>query len=170
MNTMKIAVVGAGIAGVTTAYGLARRGATVTLIDDAASGQATAASAGIIAPWVSSSTGASYEAYSAGGNYYPEVLARLHDLAIPVLGCRRSGALMVSRDARELDGVDGRVAPRIAESGSVAGALERVDSTQVNELCPALSTVLTGLYVSGGGRVGGRVLRNATWSAAVLRG
>src|SRR5690625_6281666 len=77
MNTMKIAVVGAGIAGVTTAYGLARRGATVTLIDDAASGQATAASAGIIAPWVSSSTGAFYEAYSAGGNYYPEFLARL---------------------------------------------------------------------------------------------
>ena len=50
MNTMKIAVIGGGIAGVTTAYGLARRGATVTLIDDAASGQATAASAGIIAP------------------------------------------------------------------------------------------------------------------------
>ena len=170
MNTMKIAVVGAGIAGVTTAYGLARRGATVTLIDDAASGQATAASAGIIAPWVSSSTGAFYEAYSAGGNYYPEFLARLHDLGIPELGYRRSGALMVSRDNAELDAVEDRVAQRIAESGSVAGTLERVDSTQVNELFPALSTELTGLYVSGGGRVDGRVLRNATLSAAVLLG
>src|SRR5699024_11591050 len=63
-----------------------------------------------------------------------------------------------------------RVAQRIAESGSVAGTLERVDSTQVNELFPALSTELTGLYVSGRGRVDGRVLRNATLSAAVLLG
>src|SRR5699024_7758511 len=44
------------------------------------------------------------------------------------------------------------------------------DSTQVNKLFPALSSELTGLYVSGGGRVDGRVLRNATLTAAVIHG
>ncbi|WP_209325075.1 NAD(P)/FAD-dependent oxidoreductase [Brevibacterium renqingii] len=170
MNTMKIAVIGGGIAGVTTAYGLARRGAAVTLLDDAAAGQATAASAGIIAPWVSSSDGDFYEAYSAGGNYYPEFLAGLHELGIAELGYRRSGALMVSREAAELEAVEDRIARRVAASGSVAGKLERVDSTQVSELFPALSSELTGLYVSGGGRVDGRVLRNATLTAAVILG
>ena len=170
MNTAKVAVIGGGIAGVTTAYGLARRGAAVTLVDDAAAGQATAASAGIIAPWISSSDGDFYEAYSAGGNYYPEFLTGLQELGIPELGYRRCGALMVSKEVAELDGVEDRIARRVALSGSVAGALERVDSAQVNELFPALSPELTGLYVSGGGRVDGRVLRNATLTAAVIHG
>lgn len=170
MITEKVAVIGGGIAGVTTAYGLARRGAAVTLVDDEAAGQATAASAGIIAPWVSSSEGVYYGAYSAGGNFYPEFLAGLHELGIPELGYRRSGALMVSEDATEIDAVEDRTARRVAESDSVAGTLERVDSAQVNDLFPALSPGLTGLYVSGGGRVDGRVLRNATLSAALVLG
>lgn len=59
MTTTKVAVIGGGVDGVTTAYGLARRGAAVTLVDDTAAGQATAAGAGIIAPWMSASDGAS---------------------------------------------------------------------------------------------------------------
>src|SRR5699024_7772943 len=121
MNTMKIAVVGAGIAGVTTAYGLARRGATVTLIDDAASGQATPATAGIIDAWVCVPSVAFSDAYSTGCNYFPEFLARLLEVGITELAYRRSGALMVARDVTELDALEDRVAQRIAESGSVAG-------------------------------------------------
>src|SRR5699024_4227817 len=92
------------------------------------------------------------------------------ELGIPELGYRRSGALMVSREAAELDAVEDRIARRVAESGRVAGTLERVDSTQVNALFPALSSELTGLYVSGGRQVDSRVIMNATLTAAFIHG
>ncbi|MFF8773562.1 NAD(P)/FAD-dependent oxidoreductase [Kitasatospora sp. NPDC015120] len=173
MNNVKnssIVVVGAGIAGVTTAFHLARRGARVTLVDDGGFGQATAASAGIIAPWVSSSEGAFYAAYAAGGGYYPEFLSQLEALGLPELGYRRSGALMVSADAAEVDAAEERIAGRVREAGPVAGTLERVDGARARELFPALAPGLGGLFVSGGGRVDGRVLRDATLSGAVASG
>ena len=50
---MRIAVVGAGILGASTAYHLAAAGAEVVLVDDVSEGRATAAGAGIICPWPS---------------------------------------------------------------------------------------------------------------------
>lgn len=170
MSNTTVAVIGGGIAGVTAAFQLARRGAQVTLIDDGGSGQATAASAGIIAPWVSSSEGAFYDAYEAGGNYYPEFLSQLQGLGIPELGYRRSGALMVSRDASQLDEAEERITRRVRAAGPVAGEVERVDSARILELFPVLAADLQGLFVSGGGRVDGRVLRDATLSGAVALG
>ena len=49
---MRIAVVGAGILGASTAYHLAAAGAEVVLVDDLAQGRATSG-AGIICPWPS---------------------------------------------------------------------------------------------------------------------
>ena len=170
MSSTSIAVIGGGIAGVTTAFHLARRGAHVTLVDDGGSGQATAASAGIIAPWVSSSDGSYYEAYAAGGNFYPEFLSQLEELGIRELGYRRSGALMVSADAADLDAVEERITRRVQDAGPVAGTVERADERRVHELLPALAPRLTGLFVSGGGRVDGRLLRDATLTGALALG
>ncbi|MDQ4214974.1 FAD-dependent oxidoreductase [Microbacterium capsulatum] len=169
MNSATTVVIGGGIAGVTTAFQLARRGARVTVIDDGGFGQATAASAGIIAPWVSSSDGSFYEAYSAGGGFYPEFLSQLEGLGIPELGYRRSGALMVGTQT-ELDGVEERIRSRVAAAGSVAGEVARVDSARARELFPPLATGLGGITVSGGGRVDGRILRDAALSGAIALG
>lgn len=68
-SSARVGIIGSGIAGASVAFGLASRGVDVTIVDDAMAGQATAASAGIIAPWVSTSTSAYYETYAAGGNF-----------------------------------------------------------------------------------------------------
>ena len=170
MTSTRVAVIGGGIAGVTTAFQLARRGADVTIVDDGGFGQATAASAGIIAPWVSASSGPFYDAYEAGGNYYPEFLSQLSELGIPELGYRRSGALMVSRDVADVDEAEARIQERVARSAEVAGEVQRVDGARAQELFPALADGLTGLFVTGGGRVDGRVLRDAALSGAITHG
>ncbi|MGF3054151.1 NAD(P)/FAD-dependent oxidoreductase [Microbacterium sp. YY-03] len=170
MSTTNIAVIGGGIAGVTTAFHLARRGATVTVIDDGGFGQATAASAGIIAPWVSKSDGDFYAAYAAGGNYYPEFLSQLEALGIPELGYRRSGALMVDADAEGIEAEYERIVSRVRDAGDVAGEVKRVAGDDVQSLFPALASGLTGLLVTGGGRVDGRILRDAALTGAIAHG
>lgn len=165
-----IAVIGGGIAGVTTAFHLARRGAVVTLIDDGGFGQATGASAGIIAPWVSKSEGAFYDAYESGGNYYPEFLSQLTALGIPELGYRKAGALVVDANAESIEAEYDRIAERVARAGAVAGEVRRVASGAVKELFPALADGLTGLLVTGGGRVDGRILCDASMTGAIAHG
>src|SRR5215204_1280405 len=70
----RVVVVGGGIAGASTAFALARRGVGVTVVDDGRVGSATAASAGIVAPWVSAAGGVFYDLYAAGAAFYPLVL------------------------------------------------------------------------------------------------
>ena len=62
----RVAVVGSGVAGASTAFALAAGGAEVVVVDRVLPGQATAAGAGIIQPWSSSATGSAYELYAAG--------------------------------------------------------------------------------------------------------
>ena len=164
--TARIAVIGGGIAGASAAFGLAFRGAAVTLIDDVGAGQATAASAGIIAPWTSTSTGAYYDTYAAGGAFYPELLARLADLGIPDVGYRRSGALVVHRDPRILAEAAVTIRERVTAAGAVAGKVHDIDAAGLREAFPPIAPDLAGLRVTGGGRVDGRTLRDALIAAA----
>ncbi|MGI6879601.1 NAD(P)/FAD-dependent oxidoreductase [Microbacterium sp. gxy059] len=170
MSSASVVVIGGGIAGATTAFSLARRGADVALVDDGGAGQATAASAGIIAPWVSSVEGPFYDVYAAGGGFYPEYLSRLSGLGIPELGYRRSGALVVADDDAQLDRTADRVTARVREAGDVAGEVRRLDAASARELFPALAEDLSGVLVTGGGRVDGRTLRDASVTGARMRG
>lgn len=162
----RVGVIGSGIAGASTAFALAYRGVDVIVVDDATAGQATAASAGIIAPWVSTSTGAYYETYAAGGNFYPEFLKRLIALGIPDLGYRRSGALVVNNDPDTLAEAAATIRERVAAARSVAGEIHDVDAAELAELFPPIAPDMTGLLITGGGRVDGRVLRDAILTGA----
>lgn len=162
----RVGVIGSGIAGASTAFALAYRGVDVTIVDDAMAGQATAASAGIIAPWVSTSTGAYYETYAAGGNFYPEFLGRLAALGIPDLGYRRSGALVVNNDPVILAEAAATIRERVATARSVAGEIHDVDGAELTELFPPIAPDMTGLLVTGGGRVDGQILRDAILTGA----
>lgn len=169
-SSARVGVIGSGIAGASVAFGLASRGVDVTIIDEAMAGQATAASAGIIAPWVSTSTGAYYETYAAGGNFYPTFLARLSALGIPDLGYRRSGALVVNTDPGTLAEAASTIRARVAAAGTVAGEIHDIDAADLVELFPPIAADMTGLLITGGGRVDGRVLRDAILTGARQQG
>lgn len=169
-TSARVAVIGSGIAGASVAFGLASRNVSVTVFDDAMAGQATAASAGIIAPWVSTSIGAYYEAYAAGGNFYPDFLDRLSGLGIPELGYRRPGALVVNRDPGVIAEAGRLIRDRVAAAGAVAGEVHDLDSANLRELFPPIAPGMTGLYITGGGRVDGRTLRDAILTGAKTYG
>ncbi|WP_044495523.1 NAD(P)/FAD-dependent oxidoreductase [Nesterenkonia massiliensis] len=162
----RIAVVGAGIAGASVAFALARRGAAVTIIDDGSPGQATAASAGIIAPWVSTATGPFYDLYAAGGAYYPVLLEQLAEAGITRTDYRRTGSLIVNRDAALLHAAEERVRARVEVAGSVAGEVQRLTNAEARQLFPALAEDVEAVLLTGGGRVDGRTLRDALLTAA----
>lgn len=76
----------------------------VTLVDDAAVGQATAASAGIMQPWSSEAVGPHFDLYAAGAAYYSELLSQLAEVGVTRTDYRRAGSLLVNWDAHALDG------------------------------------------------------------------
>jgi D-amino-acid dehydrogenase len=169
MVSPRIVVVGDGVAGAATAFALARRGAAVTIIDAGLVGRATDAGAGIVQPWSTSSEGAFYELYSAGADFYPELIDRLAESGVHEIGYRRSGALVVNRDASVIDEVEERVRRRTAGS-STAGEVRRVDAFAARELFPPLADGLQGLHIAGGARVDGRALRTGLLEAAAAHG
>jgi D-amino-acid dehydrogenase len=158
-------VIGSGIAGASTAFGLARRGAAVTIVDGADAGQATAASAGIILPWATSTAGAFYDLYAAGAAFYPELLDRLADLGITHTDYRRVGGLIVNADDAKLTATYDTLLERRRTAPEI-GDVERLDNKGVRELFPPLAGGLDGVWISGGGRVDGRTLRDALLAAA----
>lgn len=152
-----VAVVGAGVAGAAVGFAAARAGATVTLIDDARIGRATAAGAGIIAPWASTLTGDVYRLYAAGAEAYPDVLEALTDVGIDDVGHATNGALVVGTGDGPGDEMAERLTIRCAES-RVAGTPESVDDATARAMFPPLADGRSGWFVPGGARVDGRLL------------
>lgn len=166
MSDRSTIVIGAGIAGASTAFALARRGIAVTVVDGGDRGQATAASAGIIQPWSSSVEGPFYDLYAAGAAFYPELLRYLAEVGVTRTDYRRTGALIVNADQRLLDDTYERVLRRADAAGPVVGRVERLTNADARGLFPPLAEELDALFISGGGRVDGRTLRDALLDGA----
>ncbi|MCQ9385836.1 NAD(P)/FAD-dependent oxidoreductase [Brevibacterium moorei] len=163
-------VIGGGIAGAATAFELAARGIRTTLIDAGDTGQATAASAGILQPWSSSVTGDFYRLYSHGAAHYPGLLERLAGRDIHTTSFARTGGLFVSRDESTVATALERTLARKDAGEELIGDARMLSSTQLQEMFPPLAAGLTGFVVPGGGHVDGRVFRDALLDAAVSLG
>ncbi|WFR67577.1 FAD-dependent oxidoreductase [Curtobacterium flaccumfaciens] len=140
MGSRSAVVIGSGIAGAATFFALARRGVDVTLVDDTAVGQATAASAGILQPWSSAIDGPFADLYVRGAAFWPEVLTRLEDVGVTHTGHRRSGALVVNTDPSAVDAAEERVERRRAAEPDVVGRVERIGGDRAREAVPAART------------------------------
>lgn len=170
MGSRSVVVIGSGIAGAATFFALARRGAAVTLVDDGATGQATAASAGILQPWSSAIDGPFADLYVRGAAFWPEVLARLADVGVSRTDHRRSGALVVNADPAAVDAAEERVERRRAAEPDVVGRVERIGGHRARELFPPLAPGLDALWIEGGARVDGRTVRDALVEAGRRHG
>jgi D-amino-acid dehydrogenase len=154
---MSAVVVGAGIAGATVAFGLARRGVDVTIVDAERTGRATPAGAGIVQPWSSAATGEYYELYARGAAYYPTLVEQLAEHGVADLGYRRSGGLVVADDPAAVDTVEARLDAR-RPAAPAMGEVERLDGAELQSCFPPLRPDLHGVWIAGGARVDGRLL------------
>ncbi|GLY90327.1 NAD(P)/FAD-dependent oxidoreductase [Actinoallomurus iriomotensis] len=167
---MEIIVVGAGIVGASTAYHLAAAGARVTLVDRADEGQATAAGAGIVCPWLSRGTDpARYRLASAGARYYPELVGRLNADGRSDTGYARTGALAVAGSAERVRESAERARRRRADEPEV-GEVTVLDPGEARRLFPPLRDDWPAVHVTGAARVDGARLRDTMLAAAERRG
>ncbi|NUW38953.1 NAD(P)/FAD-dependent oxidoreductase [Nonomuraea rhodomycinica] len=161
---MRVTVIGSGIVGASAAYHLSSRGADVVVVDADLEGQATAAGAGIVCPWVDHpEDDAWYALARSGARHYPELVEALGE----DLGYERVGALLVAGDPAELEPVRALLARRHAEAPEMGEVTVVPDPAR---LFPPLAEGLTAIHVPGAARVDGRAVRDALLRAAVRQG
>ncbi|GAK10225.1 LOW QUALITY PROTEIN: D-amino acid dehydrogenase small subunit [Geomicrobium sp. JCM 19038] len=163
----KYVVVGAGILGASTAYHLAKAGHDVTIIDRFDTGQATDAAAGIVSPWLSQRRNKDwYYLVQNGARYYPTYIHELHELGESTTGYDQVGTLALHKDERSLTKMYDRVLKK-KELAPEIGELTMITSAEaIQDYFPHLSNYDYALHVSGGAKVDGRAIRNATLKAA----
>ncbi|WP_281397306.1 NAD(P)/FAD-dependent oxidoreductase [Heyndrickxia vini] len=167
---MKIIVIGSGIVGASTAYHLARKGAEVIIIDKQHEGQATAAGAGIVCPWISRVDDQDFYTLAKGGAcYYPSLVSQLEEDGECNLGYGLVGALAVSEDEDELNIIEQKVRARRKENPEV-GEVRRLSAEEARQLFPPLREDLQAVHVTGAARVDGRLLRDALIRGAKKHG
>ena len=150
-----VIVIGAGILGASTAYQLARSGAKVLLIDRQDPGQATAAAAGIICPWLSQRRNQVwYRLAKAGARYYPELIQQLHRDGETNTGYAQVGALSIHEDMEKIDRMEERARLRREDAPEI-GDIARLDKHETLEQFPLLAKGYLGVRISGAARVDG---------------
>ncbi len=169
-----VIVIGGGIVGSSVAYNAARAGMTVTLVDRADEGYATAAGAGIVAPGVGHHQDTAHNALMAeAGAYYPRLIAQLAEDGDEETGYDAVGALLVA--TTEAEAAYLLEAQRFAQDRRAAGVqgiadVSMIDGRQAGALFPALADVPAALHIAGTARVDGRLMRGALRRAAERHG
>lgn len=167
---MKIIVIGAGIAGASTAYHLAKLGADVLIIDRRDEGQATDAAAGIICPWLSQRRNqAWYRLAKGGARYYPMLIDELECEGESDTGYAKVGALHIHTDSGKLGKMEERAHQRLEDAPEI-GEITRLDEQSTQELFPLLVEDHASVHISGAARVDGRALRDALLRSAQRNG
>lgn len=167
---MRIVVLGSGIVGSSAAYHLSRKGIEVVIVDKLHEGQATAAGAGIVCPWITRVENEDwYEVARRGALYYSSLISYLKEDGEFNLGFGMVGAMAVSKNKEELDRIEVKVRNRKKETPEV-GEVSRLTASQARQLFPPLHEELEAIHVTGAARVDGRLLRDALQRAAKKHG
>ena len=161
----EIVVVGAGIVGCAIAYELARRGASVVVIDDRAPGMgATQASAGILAPFIEArDEGPLLELTARSLGLFDEFISRLSSDSQSTVAYERNGTLDVALDPDSFATLQ-RTHKHLANRGVESDLL---DAARVHQCEPHLSSsALGGLLIPRHGFVAASELTRALAAGA----
>jgi glycine oxidase len=164
-----IVVVGAGIVGCAVACELARRGASVQIVDDRPAGMgATRASAGVLAPYIEAREGHPLLTLTVRSlDLYDAFIAQLGGQGAGTLRYRRSGTLEIALDA---DGLL-RLEAAAASLARPAVHARLLDAAGARREEPYLSeAVVGGLLISTHGYVSATDLTRALTTAARRHG
>lgn len=165
----KIAVIGGGIVGATASYYLAKAGHSVSVFDSG-TGQATAAAAGIICPWLSRRRNKKwYRLVSEGAAFYDKLLADLASDGLKTDAYARCGALILGQSAKYIQEVHDRALER-REQAPLIGNVAILKGAELQKAFPPLTNVEQALYVGGGARVDGRELTKTLLQATTRFG
>jgi glycine oxidase len=164
-----IVVIGAGIVGCAIAYELARRGASVQIVDDRPVGMgATQASAGVLAPYIEArEEGPLLELTARSLDLFDEFVARVRSVSGMPVAYRRTGTLDVAMDEDTM----GRF--RSASEALAARGVEAelLDAKAARTEEPQLSCeILGGLLIRTQGFVAAADLTRALAAAAGRHG
>lgn len=158
-----VVVVGGGVIGTAIAYRLGLGGARVTVFDHSAPGQASAASAGMIAPGADAGVSPLDQLAAESARLYPALCSELLERTGIDAGLRQSDLLLTAwteEEERELR----RRSDRLARAGHHAGWL---DAGRVRDVEPAIATgVRSALHVPGQHQVDPPALLSALRRAA----
>lgn len=169
-------MVGAGIAGASAAYELARKGIDVVVVDDGVPGRATSAGAGIVSPVAVSPLSAERDAYAfASCVHYLDLVGRFEAEGLTDHSYGVTGGLIVAFDEDELalvDEVVARATRLVAEHGTRgAGQPEALDRVELAKRFPLLSLdILGAVWSPEVARVDGRIIRDHLMTLATRAG
>ena len=159
-------VIGGGILGASTAYHLAKRNVKVTLVDRQDKGQASAAAAGIICPWISQRRNKKwYALVKNGAAYYKQLVAELEELGETSTGYKQVGAIALQNDPKKAQKMLERALEKRVDAPEI-GELKILSPEETKKRFPLISEDFTSLYVEGAARVDGSAMRDALISAA----
>jgi glycine/D-amino acid oxidase-like deaminating enzyme len=162
-------VVGGGVVAASVAYHLARRGASVVIVEGGQRGAATSAGAGIICPWTAALDDASYRLCAEGARHYPELVAMLAEDGAAESGYAQVGALCVAGQAEAVQPMAALLRSRRTGAPEV-GEVAALAPGEPARMFPPLAPGLAGVWIGGGARVDGRAIRDSLLRAAVARG
>jgi glycine oxidase len=162
-------VIGAGVVGCAVAYELARRGASVEIVDDRPAGMgATQASAGVLAPYIEArDEGPLLKLTTRGLDLFDKFVARVSSVSGMAITYKRTGTLDIAANDDALRRL-GLVADLLSNRGVAA---ELLDSEGAREMEPQLAAdVAGGLLIPSHGFVGATELTRALVAAARRHG
>jgi len=165
-----VAVLGAGLVGLSLAYELACLGARVTVVDASHPGRATDAGAGILSP--ATSTEADPDLWPflrQAGAHYPALLARMTADGVDTAGAGYGACGILSVGLRPHE--DGWFAP-FADLvlRRWPGEVSEITPEEAGSLFPPLGPVHRVLSAPGSARIDGRGMAAALRQAAAARG
>lgn len=166
----KTVIIGGGILGSSTAFQIARAGAEVIIVDRQDRGQATAAAAGIICPWLTQRRNkAWYRLAKNGAKFYPTLIKQLAQVGENNTGYTQVGTICLHDDENKLNKMVERALKR-REDAPEMGDIRYLSSSETQALFPPIDGQFGSIFVSGGARVNGQALRHALLNGAIKHG